>query len=72
MTIWRPMRTISMTIPEELLIEIDEVAKNHWYNRSECMRRLLADALTKYDTDAVKKLRRKNPLDPRLLDLDDS
>lgn len=76
MTIWRPMRYICVAIPEELLIEIEEAAKDYWYNRSECIRRLLDYALDmrepRKSREAVKEFGRINPLSPRLYDLDDS
>ena len=70
------MRYICVAIPEQLLIEIDDAAKDYWYNRSECIRRLLDYALAmrepRQNREAVKEFDRNNPLSPRLSDLDDS
>lgn len=72
MAYWRPLKYISLGLPADLMIEIDEAAKDAWLSRTEYIRRLLIRDMSKRQTDLIEKLLRENPLDPRLLDLDDS
>ena len=72
MTYWRPLRYISLGLPETLILAIDEGAKDSWLSRTEYVRRILLKEMSKRESEVIERLRRENPLDPRLLDLDDS
>lgn len=72
MTIWRPMRNICLALPERLLIEIDEAAKEEYMNRSEYIRKVLKEAVAPRNEEAIKRAAAADPFDPRLFDLDDS
>lgn len=72
MTYWRPMRNICLALPEELILEIDEAARDTWLCRTEYIRRVLLKAVSERNSKIIEKMRRENHLDPRLLDLDDS
>ena len=67
MTIWRPMRNLLIAFPEELIIALDEMAKDQWFSRSECIRRILLEATEKYRIETSH-----NRNNPSLFDLDDS
>jgi metal-responsive CopG/Arc/MetJ family transcriptional regulator len=70
MVLWRPTRKVLLAIPEELLIEVDEAAKEKYMSRSQYIRYVLDKAVGgKYPT-AVKRATAEDPT--RFLDLDDS
>jgi metal-responsive CopG/Arc/MetJ family transcriptional regulator len=68
MTIWKSMRTICLYLPEELIVEVDAAAAEEYLCRAEYIRRVLRAAAKERNFKAVEKLRKQNPLDPRLLD----
>lgn len=70
MTIWRPMRKILLALPEELLAEVDEGAKEKNMSRTEYIRQVLRKEVGgKYPA----KLRQITLEDPaRFADLDGS
>lgn len=69
MTVWKAMRKVCFTIPEELLVEIDHAATAVYLNRSEFIRTILRKTAEKRGWIGVEKLWNKNPLDERLIDI---
>lgn len=70
MVLWRPMKNINLSLPEELLIEIDEAAKSKYMSRTEYIRYVLHRKVGGHYPDAVNRVASENPT--LLLDLDDS
>lgn len=68
MTIWLHMRKVLVYLPEEVVLGLDEMAKDQWTTRSECIRNILAEATEKYR----KEIRGDNKNFFDLLDVDDS
>lgn len=66
------MRTVYVALPERLLVEVDEAAKEQYMSRSEYIRKVLRDAVAPRNEEAVKRAREDDPFDPRFIDLDDS
>ena len=70
MTIWRPMRDIHLYMPEELLVELEEAAKEKYMSRAQYIRYVLdKDVRGKYP-EKIDKITSEEPW--RLADLDDS
>jgi metal-responsive CopG/Arc/MetJ family transcriptional regulator len=69
MTIWKMMRNINLCLPEELLAEIDEAAKQNFMSRSAYIRLALQHVILKRNPQ-----RRYKPKgnEPWRYDLDDS
>ncbi len=69
MTIWKMMRNINIYLPEELLAEIDEAAKQNYMSRSAYIRSTLHKTILKRDPQ-----QRYKPIgnEPWRYDLDDS
>jgi metal-responsive CopG/Arc/MetJ family transcriptional regulator len=70
MVLWRPTKNINFSIPEELLIEVDEAAKAHYMSRTEYIRHVLHKEVSGRYPQVVTRVVRENP--SRFLDLDDS
>lgn len=70
MTIWRPMRKILLTIPEELLVEVDEGAKEEYMSRTEYIRSVLKKEVSGKYPDKIREITNEEPW--RFADLDDS
>lgn len=70
MTIWRPMVRILLTIPEELLVEVDEGAKAKYMSRTEYIRYVLRKEVEGKYPQKIKEISDKEPW--RFADLDDS
>ena len=69
MVLWKQIRNISLALPEELLVEVDEAAKAHYMSRSEYIRAVLHKAILKRDPKTRYQLRGDESW---LYDLDDS
>jgi metal-responsive CopG/Arc/MetJ family transcriptional regulator len=70
MVLWLPTRNINFSVPEELLIEIDEAAKRKYMSRTEYIRFILHNEVGGQYPEAIHQALKDNPA--RLLDLDDS
>jgi metal-responsive CopG/Arc/MetJ family transcriptional regulator len=70
MTLWRPTKNINLSLPEELIIEVDEAAKSKYMSRTEYIRYVLHKEVGGQYPEAVDRVARTEP--QRLLDLDDS
>jgi metal-responsive CopG/Arc/MetJ family transcriptional regulator len=75
MTIWKPMRRLVISLPEELVVNLDEAAKDYYMSRSEYIRlELRKSVLAHYDRQKKRSIHIPQGLedDPRFFDLDDS
>lgn len=70
MVIWRPMRNINLSMPEELLVEVDEAAKAKYMSRTVYIRYVLSKEIGGKYPDKIREIAKENPT--RFLDLDDS
>jgi metal-responsive CopG/Arc/MetJ family transcriptional regulator len=70
MTLWRPMRDIHLAMPEELLVEIDEAAKESYMSRSEYIRHIMKKEVAGKYPNVIDKAMREDMT--RFADLDDS
>lgn len=70
MTIWRPMRKILISLPEDLIVEIDEGAKRNIMSRTEYIRQILKEEVSGKYPDKIREIDLKDPT--RFADLDDS
>lgn len=70
MTIWRPMRKILISLPEDLLVEIDEGAKANVMSRTEYIRQVLKEEVGGTYPDKIREIKLEDPT--RFADLDDS
>lgn len=48
MTLWKTSKVITLTIPMELLYQVDEAAKGKYRSRSDFIRAVLNDATIEY------------------------
>ncbi len=75
MVIWKPMRRFTIALPEELVINLDEAAKDYYMSRSEYIRLELRKAVQAHH-ERQRKMTSNIPQglenDPRFFDLDDS
>ena len=65
---WYPTKIISLAIPEDLLMDVDEAAKKQYMSRSEYIRFVLHKEVPEQKIKPIKKNRYKQGL----YDLDDS
>ena len=70
MVLWRPTRYINLYIPEELLVEVDEAAKEKYMSRSGYIRYVLHKEIGGKYPEKIKEIEGKEPT--KFLDLDDS
>lgn len=70
MTIWRPMIKILISLPEDLLVEIDEGAKANVMSRTEYIRQVLKEEVGGTYPEKIREIRLEDPA--RFADLDDS
>ena len=70
MVIWRPMRNINLSIPEELLVEVDEAAKSKYMSRTAYIRYVLNKQVGGKYPEKIREISKQDPT--RFLDLDDS
>jgi metal-responsive CopG/Arc/MetJ family transcriptional regulator len=68
MVLWRPTRNINLSLPEELIVEIDEAAKALYMSRTEYIRYVLHKTVGGKYPDVVREAFREDPT--RFLDLD--
>ena len=69
MVLWKRTRNINLALPEELLAEIDEAAKQNYMSRTAYIRQVLHKAMSKREPG--KRYKPKGN-EPWLYDLDDS
>ena len=70
MTIWRPMIKILISLPEDLLVEIDEGAKRNIMSRTEYIRQILKEEVGGAYPGKIREIELAEPT--RFADLDDS
>lgn len=68
--VWRPMRNINLRLPEQLLVEVDEAAKELYMSRTEYIRYVLNKQAGGRYPRKIEELSSKDLT--RFLDLDDS
>ena len=69
MVIWKMMRNINLYLPEELLVELDEAAKQNYMSRTAYIRRVLQRAVEKREP---RQRYQPTGHEPWLYDMDDS
>ncbi len=70
MVLWKLLKDIHFTIPEELLVEVDQAAKDRYMSRSEYIRYVLHKEVGGNYPKAVREATKKDST--RFLDLNDS
>ena len=70
MTIWRPMRKILISLPEDLIVEIEEGAKRNMMCRTEYIRQILREEVSGTYPDKLREIELVEPT--KFADLDDS
>jgi metal-responsive CopG/Arc/MetJ family transcriptional regulator len=55
MVLWKRTRNINLALPEELLVEIDEAAKQNYMSRTAYIRQVLHKAILKRDSRTMYK-----------------
>ena len=70
MVLWRPTKNINLSLPEELLVEVDEAAKAKYMSRTEYIRYVLHKEVGGKYPEKIHEIAEQDPT--RFLDLDDS
>jgi metal-responsive CopG/Arc/MetJ family transcriptional regulator len=70
MVLWRPTKNINLSLPEELLVEVDEAAKSKYMSRTEYIRYVLHQEVGGQYPKKIQEVAERDPT--RFLDLDDS
>jgi metal-responsive CopG/Arc/MetJ family transcriptional regulator len=70
MVLWRPTKNINLSLPEELLVEVDEAAKSKYMSRTEYIRYVLRQEVGGQYPKKIQEVAERDPT--RFLDLDDS